>query len=79
MPRRVRCLPVIPQLVSAYLERALPGDRPLPRQVRIAQQGQMWLKPGASPRRFTVGEAMRYLAELPLVPFAMARNAERRP
>jgi hypothetical protein len=126
---------VLPRLVSAYLERAAPGDGRVPRQVRIEQQGQMWLKPNARPRRFTAtqnyavervafswqarfpiaplialkvrddydegegsltvrllgrelqrqrgpevsaGEAMRYLAELPWVPHAMAHNAELR-
>ena len=122
---------VIPPLVAAYLERALPRGRRVVRQVRIEQEGEMMLKPGASPRRFTatqrlaadrvgfswqarfpiiplialkvvdeyvdgagrlevrllgrtlqrqqghetsVGEALRYLAELPLVPHALAGN-----
>jgi hypothetical protein len=122
-----------PRLISDYLERALPGDQRVPRQVRIRQDGQMRLKPGARARTFTatqqyavervafswdarfriapllavhvrdayddgegdlavrllgrtlqrqhgrevsVGEAMRYLAELPWVPYAMAENAE---
>jgi hypothetical protein len=124
---------MLPPLVSAYLSRALPDERPAPRQVRITQEGRMWFKPGASPRRFTAvqhlavdrvafawrarfpivpwvainvfdgyadgagrlevkmlgrtiqreqgpevrrGEALRYLAELPLVPYAMVGNAE---
>lgn len=124
---------MIPPLISAYLERALPAAGPVPRSVRITQAGQMWKEPGAAPRRFTavqhlavervafawrarfpivwpfaikvvdayadgegtldvrllgrtvqrergpemaVGEAMRYLAELPLVPHAMAHNGE---
>ena len=123
----------IPPLVSDYLERALPAGSSGARQVRIEQEGQMMLKPGASPRRFTatqhlaadqigfswqarfpivplvalnvvdeyaggegrleirlfgrtlqrqtgpeisLGEALRYLAELPLVPHALTANAE---
>jgi len=126
---------VLPRLVSAYLQRALPADGHTPRQVRIHQHGQMWLKPNARPRSFTAtqhyavermafswharfrlaplialqvrddydegegsltvsllgkvmqrqrgpevsaGEAMRYLAELPWVPHAMAHNSELR-
>jgi hypothetical protein len=126
---------VIPALVAAYLERALPADQPEPRSVRITQQGRMWREPGEAQRRFTavqhlavdrvafawrarfpiitpfalnvtdsyadgegrldvrmlgrtleqeegpemaVGEAMRYLAELPWVPYAMARNGDLR-
>ncbi len=124
-----------PRLVRAYLERALPGDGRVPRQVRIAQVGEMWLRPGANARRFTAtqhiaversafswrarfpvagplamsvsdgfdagagaldvrvlgvrvqrqrgpevsaGEALRYLAELPWVPYAMLHNTELR-
>jgi hypothetical protein len=120
-------------LVAAYLERAVPAGELAARQVWVAQEGQMWQRPGAAPRRFTatqhiaidhvafswqarfpilpffalkvvdeyvagagrldvgilgrtlqheqaeemaVGEAMRYLAELPWVPYAMALNPE---
>ena len=126
-------MPSIPPLVSAYLERALPAGSSGVRQVRIEQEGEMMMKPGASPRRFTatqhlaadqvgfrwqarfpivplvalnivdeyargegrleirlfgrtlqrqagpeisIGEALRYLAELPLVPHALAANGE---
>jgi hypothetical protein len=121
---------VIPPLVASYLERALPDRHAAPLQVRLTQEGRMWLKPKASPRRFkatqhiaidrvafswrarfgvgpfslavadgysdghgalavrmfgrtlqheegvetSVGEAMRYLAELPWAPAAMAGN-----
>jgi hypothetical protein len=121
---------VIPPLVAAYLERALPDREAAPLQVRLTQEGHMWQKPRARPRRFTatqhiaidrvgfswrarfgvgpftlavadgysdghgalavrmfgrtlqheegvetsVGEAMRYLAELPWAPAAMAGN-----
>lgn len=44
---------MLPPVVSAYLQRALSGDGRAPRQVRIRQQGQMWLKPNARPRSFT--------------------------
>jgi len=123
----------LPEIVRRYLERALPGDRAVPRQVRITQEGQMWQKPGARAMHFTAtqhfavdhvafswhasfpvvrpiaikvvdeyadgdgrlearvlgfpmkrnegpetvrGEALRYLAELPWVPYAMAHNPE---
>jgi hypothetical protein len=49
---------VIPQLVSDYLERALPGERSVPRQMRISQEGRMWSKPAASQRRFTATQRL---------------------
>jgi hypothetical protein len=124
---------VIPQPIAAYLARALPAGRPVPRQVRIAQEGRMWKERAAAPRRFSavqhiavdsvafawrarfpivpglaikvvdayaagagsldvrllgrtlqreqgpetaVGEALRYLAELPWAPYAMQHNSE---
>jgi hypothetical protein len=123
----------LPRLVTAYVERAVPPELATAHRVRITQEGCMWLKPGASPRRFTatqeltadrvgfawkarfpiapllamtvldefrdgagrlevralgvtlqrqsgretsIGEAIRYLAELPLVPQAMTGNHE---
>lgn len=123
----------LPEIVRAYLERALPSGRAVPPQVRIRQQGQMWRAPGARALRFTAterfstervafswrarfplfgplaltvadgyaegdgtlevralgvrlqrgrgpeltqGEALRYLAELPWVPHAIAINHE---
>jgi hypothetical protein len=126
---------VIPRLVSQYAARALPVGRATPRQVRMTQEGVMWLKPGAAQRRFTAtqhtavdavafawharfriarvlaldvldgyaggagtlevrmlgrtlqrqtgpetsaGEALRYLAELPLTPFALTANPQLR-
>jgi hypothetical protein len=121
---------VIAPLAAGYLARALPDPETAPLQVRLTQEGQMWQKPKARPRRFTatqhiavdrvafswrarfgfgpfalavadgyshghgtlavrmlgrtlqheegvetsVGEAMRYLAELPWAPAAMAAN-----
>lgn len=124
-----------PELLRPYVERALPQQRPVPRKVRITQEGEMWQKPGARAMRFTaveefaverigfawqarfpliplvamkvvdeyadgngqlvarllgipvmrqrgpetaVGEALRYLAELPWVPQAIAVNRELR-
>jgi hypothetical protein len=121
----------LPQPVRAYLERALPSPASVPVAMRIEQVGEMWLKQGARPRRFTatqeyavsdvaftwrarfpialglalrvvdryaagegslearllgvpvmrqrgpetsLGEALRYLAELPWAPYAMAAN-----
>jgi hypothetical protein len=123
----------LPELVQRHLERSLPPDRPVPQQVRIRQEGQMWQKPGGRAMRFSAvqrfavdrvafswrarfplvgpvairvvdeyaggdgklevralglplkrqrgpeivtGEALRYLAELPWVPYAMAQNRE---
>jgi hypothetical protein len=124
-----------PELLRRYVARALPQQRPVPRKVRITQEGEMWQKPGARAMRFTaveefaverigfawqarfpliplvamkvvdeyadgngqlvarllgipvmrqrgpetaVGEALRYLAELPWVPQAIAVNRELR-
>lgn len=124
----------LPALVRRYLERARPAGGTVPREVRVGQAGEMWLKPGGRRLRFTaveqfaveevafswrarfpiapfvslqvvyryasgegalegrlfrevpvmrasgpelgVGEAMRYLAELPWVPHAMLANPE---
>jgi hypothetical protein len=123
----------VPESVSRYLERSIPGRSPVPARVRIAQEGEMCQKPGGRATRFTAiqdysvdriafswrarfpivgpivirvvdeyaagegrlearllgvplqrqsgaattaGEVLRYLAELPWVPFAMAHNRE---
>lgn len=121
----------LPDLVRRYLSRTLPDAGGTPASVRIAQEGEMWLKPGGHALRFTaveelavdrvtftwrarfrlglrtidsytdgegalearilglrvmrqhgpdlsLGEAMRYLAELPWVPHAMQANRELR-
>lgn len=122
-----------PELIAAYVHRAIGGEATPPAAVRIRQRGEMWLKPGAAPRRFTavqeiavrevgfawratfpfaplvalrvldrfragegslrgrifgipvirqsgretsIGEALRYLAELPWAPFAMTENPQ---
>jgi hypothetical protein len=123
----------LPAPVQRYLERVLPRGGSAPKQVRVAQSGEMWKKPGGRPLRFTaveefsvqevafswrarfpiagplaikviddyadgqgklearilglpiqrqrgretvIGEALRYLAELPWAPHAMAHNRE---
>jgi hypothetical protein len=123
----------LPEIVAAYLRRAIPAERPCPAAVTILQRGEMWLRPGAAARRFTavqriatgevgfawratfglvplvslrvvdrfaagegslegrvlgvrvmrqsghetsLGEALRYLAELPWTPFAMSANPQ---
>ena len=43
----------LPRALEPYLERALPDLENVPRRVRIRQDGQMWLKPGARPKHFT--------------------------
>jgi Family of unknown function (DUF6544) len=123
----------LPTRVRGYVQHTTAADGSVPRQVRIAQEGCMWQKPGARAMRFTaverfavdrvafswharfpivgplavdvvdeydagagkldvrflglrvrrqrgretaVGEALRYLAELPWAPHAMACNPE---
>jgi hypothetical protein len=46
----------LPALVRRYLDRALPASGPKPRRVRLAQKGQMWLKPGGRALPFTAVE-----------------------
>jgi hypothetical protein len=122
----------LPLPVRRYFERSLPSGSAVPRQLRIGQEGQMWLKPGSRAMRFTatevfavdriafswqarfplfgplamkvvdgyadgdgelavrllglpiqrqrgpetsIGEALRYLAELPWVPHAIGHNS----
>jgi hypothetical protein len=43
----------IPAALEAFVERALPDLDNVPRRVRTQQVGEMWLKPGARPKRFT--------------------------
>jgi hypothetical protein len=42
----------LPGVVRQHVERSVPKG-PVPRQMRIRQEGEMWLKPGARGRRFT--------------------------
>lgn len=46
----------LPELVRRYLDRALPNGPPVPRQVRIRQEGEMRQKPGGRLHRFTAVE-----------------------
>jgi hypothetical protein len=43
----------LPAALDRYVLRALPDPDAIPRRVRIEQVGEMWLKPGARPHRFT--------------------------
>jgi hypothetical protein len=47
---------VLPELVQRHVERALPGDRAAPKQVRITQEGEMRQKPGGRALRFTASQ-----------------------
>lgn len=73
----------LPALLRSYLERSLPGDRPLPRRVRITQEGEMWQKPGGHAMRFTAVEefavgrvAFAWRARFPLVPLVATRAVD---
>lgn len=46
----------LPGVVRTYFERAVPGELQPHRMVRVAQIGEMVLKPGAKPRPFTATE-----------------------
>lgn len=46
----------LPAVVRAAFERAVPEDR-VPQQVRLTQEGQMWLRPGGRALRFTAVES----------------------
>lgn len=47
---------LLPTLVQQYAERVLPSADPAARRIRLTQQGEMVLKPGARPRPFTATE-----------------------
>jgi hypothetical protein len=53
---RARELSSLPGLVRGYAERALPRKPGAGRTVRLAQVGEMVLKPGARPRSFSASE-----------------------
>jgi hypothetical protein len=64
----------LPVLVRRYVERVLPAASPIGKRVRIGQIGEMTLKPGARPRRFTAMEefatdrvAFAWRARFPIV------------
>jgi Family of unknown function (DUF6544) len=70
---------VIPPLVAGYLERALPHREVAPLQIRLTQEGHMWQKPRARPRRFTATQhiavdrvAFSWRARFGVGPFALA-------
>jgi hypothetical protein len=46
----------LPALARRYLARALPSGASVPRKVRVAQEGEMWLKPRGRALRFTAVE-----------------------
>jgi hypothetical protein len=70
----------LPSLLRRYVERSLPADRPVPRQVRITQEGEMWQKPGGRAMRFNATQhfavervAFSWQARFPLLgPLALS-------
>lgn len=48
----------LPTLVQRYAERVLPRPDRAAQRVRVAQRGEMILKPGARPRQFTATEEL---------------------
>jgi hypothetical protein len=74
----------LPALVRGYLGRALPAGGSMPRQVRVTQVGEMWLKPGGRRVRFTAIEeftvaevAFSWRARFPIVPFVSLHVVDR--
>lgn len=74
----------LPALVRHYLERALPLGGSVPRRVRVAQVGEMWMKPGSRPLRFTAVEelaveevAFSWRARFPILPLVSLRVVDR--
>lgn len=74
----------VPELVTRYLERALPAGDSFPREVRVTQMGEMWQKPGGRPLRFTAVEefaveevAFSWRARFRLAPLASLRVLDR--
>jgi hypothetical protein len=49
----------VPQLVENYLDRVLPNEGMTPRRVKIAQTGDLWLKPYGRALRFSAVEELR--------------------
>lgn len=50
--------PGLPEVVRAYVDRSVGGERQPSRVVRLEQAGEMFLKPGARPRAFTATEEL---------------------
>jgi Family of unknown function (DUF6544) len=74
----------LPALVRRYLERVLPAGGAVPREVRVRQAGEMWLKPGGRRLRFTALEqfavdqvAFPWRARFPIVPLVSLRVVDR--
>jgi len=69
-----------PELVQRYVERVLPSDVGMPRQLRVTQSGEMWRKPGGRALRFTAYEqlavehvAFSWRARFPIAPLLSLR------
>jgi hypothetical protein len=74
----------LPAALEPFVERALPDLENVPRRVRIQQVGEMWLKPGASPKRFTATQeyavdrvAFVWRASFKIAGFATLRVVDR--
>lgn len=72
--------PKLPALLQRYLERVLPPAGSMPRQLRLAQMGEMWRRPGGRALGFTaveelaVGEvAFSWRARFPIAPLLALR------
>ena len=70
----------LPALVRRYLDRAGLPDGDVPRQVRLAQRGEMWQKPGGRAMRFEAVEelavekvAFSWRARFPIAPLLSLR------
>jgi Family of unknown function (DUF6544) len=74
----------LPQLVWRYLERSLPADHPVPRQVGVMQVGEMCQKPGGRWLPFTAVEkfavedvGFSWRARFPIAPLVSLRVVDR--
>ncbi|MGH3033377.1 MAG: DUF6544 family protein [Gaiellaceae bacterium] len=74
----------VPALVRRYLERVLPAEGSVPRQVRVTQVGEMRQKPGGRWLRFSAVEdfaveevAFSWRARFPLAPLVSLRVVDR--
>jgi hypothetical protein len=74
----------LPPSIRAYLARALPDASEVPREIRIAQVGEMWLKPSGRPLRFTADEefaitevAFEWRARFRILPLVSLRIVDR--
>src|SRR3982751_5185101 len=74
----------LPLALEPYIERALPDLDNMPRRIRTRQVGQMGLKPGSKPKRFTAvqeyavdGVAFVWRASFKIAGFATLRVVDR--